>query len=112
MKRGEVYFATLDPTVGLEIAKKRPVVIVSNDLHNRKAPIVTVVPLTSNTSRVYPFEVFLDATLTHLPKDSKAMPQQVRTISKQRIVGEAITLLDAEVMELMEDALKLHLGIG
>jgi mRNA interferase MazF len=111
MKRGEVYFATLDPTVGSEIAKKRPVVIVSNDLHNRKAPIVTVIPLTSNVARVYPFEVFLDATLTRLPKDSKAMPQQVRTIAKQRIVGDAIALLSNDVMALVEDALKLHLGM-
>lgn len=111
MKRGEVYFAALDPAVGSEIAKNRPVVIVSNDLHNRKAPIVTVVPLTSNTSKVYPFEVFLDAKLTHLPKDSKAMPQQVRTITKQRIVGEAIALLSVEVMQLIEDALKLHFGM-
>jgi mRNA interferase MazF len=112
MKRGDVYFAVLDPTVGSEISKKRPVVIVSNDLHNLKAPIVTVVPLTSNVSRVYPFEVFLDAKLTHLPKDSKAMPQQVRTIAKQRIVEAAIAVLNAEVMQLIEDALKLHLGIN
>jgi mRNA interferase MazF len=112
MKRGEVYFATLDPTVGSEIAKKRPVVIVSNDLHNRKAPIVTVIPLTSNVSKVYPFEIFLDAKLTHLPKDSKAMPQQVRTIAKQRIIGDAIALLNREVMQLVEDALKLHLGMN
>jgi mRNA interferase MazF len=112
MKRGEVYFATLDPTDGSEIAKKRPIVIVSNDLHNRKAPIVTVIPLTSNVARVYPFEVFLDAQLTLLPKDSKAMPQQVRTIAKQRIVGDAIALLSNEVMALVEDALKSHLGIS
>jgi mRNA interferase MazF len=112
MKRGEIYFATLDPTVGSEIAKKRPVVIVSNNLHNRKAPIVTVVPLTSNVSRIYPFEVFLDAKLTLLPKDSKAMPQQVRTISKQRIIGDAIALLSVEDIQLLEDALKLHLGMN
>jgi mRNA interferase MazF len=112
MKRGEVYFATLDPTIDSEIARKRPVVIVSNDLHNRKAPIVTVIPLTSNVARIYPFEVFLDAKLTHLPKDSKAMPQQVRTIAKERIVGDAIALLSNEVMALVEDALKLHLGMN
>jgi mRNA interferase MazF len=63
-------------------------------------------------SKVYPFEVFLDAKLTHLPKDSKAMPQQVRTIAKQRIIGDAIALLNGEVMQLVEDALKLHLGMN
>ncbi|MGB8698324.1 MAG: type II toxin-antitoxin system PemK/MazF family toxin [Thermosynechococcaceae cyanobacterium] len=112
MKRGEVYFATLDPTVGSEIAKKRPVVIVSNDLHNRKAPIVTVIPLTSNVARVYPFEVFLEAKVTLLPKNSKAMPQQVRTIAKQRMIGEPIALLNDEVMQLIDDALKLHLELS
>jgi mRNA interferase MazF len=73
--------------------------------------MVTVVPLTSNVERVYPFEVFLSAKDTHLPQDSKAMPQQIRAVSKQRIIGGAIALLSSEIMSLVEDALKLHLGM-
>lgn len=111
MRRGEIYYANLDPTVGSEVSKQRPVLVVSNDLHNRKAPMVTVVPLTSNVERVYPFEVFLSAKDTHLPQDSKAMPQQIRAVSKQRIIGGAIALLSSEIMSLVEDALKLHLGM-
>jgi mRNA interferase MazF len=111
MKRGEIYYANLDPTVGSEVSKKRPVLVVSNDLHNRKAPIVTVVPLTSNVERVYPFEVFLSANETNLPQDSKAMPQQIRSVSKQRINGGAIALLSSETMSSIEDGLRLHLGI-
>jgi mRNA interferase MazF len=111
MKRGEIYYANLDPTVGSEVSKRRPVLIVSNNLHNQKAPMVTIVPLTSNVLRVYPFEVFLSAKHTLLSKDSKAMPQQIRAVSKQRIIGDAIALLDPEIMILVEDAMKLHLGM-
>ncbi|NJM78009.1 MAG: type II toxin-antitoxin system PemK/MazF family toxin [Acaryochloridaceae cyanobacterium RU_4_10] len=111
MKRGEIYYANLDPTIGSEVSKQRPVLIVSNNLHNQKAPMVTIVPLTSNVERVYPFEVFLSANDTLLPKDSKAMPQQIRAVSKQRMMGTAIAQLNAEVMALVEDAMKLHLGM-
>ena len=53
MRRGEIYYADLSPTVGSEINKRRPVLIVSNDANNRAASTVTVLPITSNTSRVY-----------------------------------------------------------
>ena len=59
MKRGEIYFANLDPAVGSEIKKKRPVLIVSNNANNKTASTVTVIPVTSNTTKVYPFEVLL-----------------------------------------------------
>ena len=55
MQRGDIYFAQLDPTRGAEIRKTRPVVIVSNDIANRASSLVTVVPLSSNISRVFPF---------------------------------------------------------
>ncbi len=57
MKRGEIYHADLSPTVGSKTNKRRPVLIVSNDANNRAASTVTVLPITSNTSRVHPFEV-------------------------------------------------------
>ncbi len=59
MKRGEIYYANLSPAIGSEMDKRRPVLIVSNDINNRNATVVTVVPLTSNVSRVYPFEAGL-----------------------------------------------------
>jgi mRNA interferase MazF len=111
MKRGEIYLATLDPVLGSEVAKRRPVIIVSNDLHNRKAPVVTVVPLTSNVAKVYPFEVFVSQDASGLTKNSKAMPQQIRSISKQRITGNALGQLSDEIMVLIEAALKLHLDL-
>jgi mRNA interferase MazF len=55
MKRGEIYYANLSPTVGSEIDKRRPVLVVSNDANNRAANTVTILPITSNVTRVYPF---------------------------------------------------------
>ena len=111
MKRGDIFFANLDPTVGSEIKKKRPVLIVSNDANNKAAATVTVVPLTSNTNRIYPFEVFLDATDSGLQKNSKAQCHQVRTISKLRIAGKLAGQVDSRLMSKVEAALILHLDL-
>ncbi len=111
MKRGEIYYANLNPGVGSEIAKRRPVLIVSNDINNRVASTVTILPLTSNVSRVYPFEVFLSPSDSSLPKPSKVQAQQVRTIAKQRISGDVVGLLNEELMELVDATLKLHLAL-
>jgi len=112
MKRGEIYYANLSPTVGSEMDKRRPVLIVSNDINNRVATTVTILPITSNVSRVYPFEVLLNPDDSGLPKPSKVQAQQVRTISKQRIEGEPLGTLSEELMQLVDAALKLHLGLN
>ena len=111
MKRGDIYFAELSPTRGSEIAKRRPVIIVSNDANNRVATTVTVVPVTSNVSKVYPFEVFLPAGDSGLPKDSKAQAQQVRTLAKERLVGARAGQLAKPKLEMLDRALRLHLGL-
>lgn len=111
MRRGEIYFADLNPTIGREIRKKRPVLIVSNNANNRAADTVTVVPLTSKITRVYPFEVKLSAKDSGLSQDSKAMAQQVRTISKERIAGGRAGAAPPLLMELIDAALRMHLGL-
>ena len=111
MKRGDLFFADLSPTVGSEINKRRPVLIVSNNANNRSASTVTVLPLTSNVSKVYPFEVALAAGESGLPKDSKVQAQQIRTIAKERIQGVAVGHLELERMQAEEAALRLHLGL-
>ena len=111
MKRGDIYYANLSPAVGSEMDKRRPVLIVSNDANNRAASTVTILPLTSNVSRVYPFEVLLNPEDSGLPLASKVQAQQVRTISKQRIVPEVVNSLSEELMQLVDVALKLHLGL-
>ena len=111
MKRGEIYYANLSPTVGSEIDKRRPVLVVSNDANNRAANTVTILPITSNVTRVYPFEVLLNTEDSGLSKPSKVQAQQVRTISKQRITSDAVGSLSEEIMQLVNAALKLHLDV-
>ena len=111
MKRGEIYFADLDPTVGHETRKRRPVLIVSNNANNQASATLTVVPITSNTAKTYPFEVFLDAKETGLMRDSKAQCQQIRTISKQRIKQEHAVGRVTRSLSKINAALVLHLDL-
>lgn len=111
MRRGEIYYADLSPTIGSEINKRRPVLIVSNDANNRAANTVTVLPITSNVSRIHPFEIPLSLKDSGLPKPSKALAQQIRTISKQRIRGEALGRIEVVVMRKAADAMRLHLDL-
>ncbi|MDX2216531.1 MAG: type II toxin-antitoxin system PemK/MazF family toxin [Oculatellaceae cyanobacterium bins.114] len=111
MKRGEIYYADLNPVVGSETAKRRPVLIVSNNANNRAATTVTVLPITSNVTRVYPFEVLLSPEDSSLPKPSKAQAQQIRTISKHRIERGVVGLISEETMQVVDAAIKLHLNL-
>lgn len=108
MTRGELYWVDLEPAQGSEANKRRPCVIVSRDASNRSAPILTVVPVTSNVSRIYPFDVYLGDVLD---RPSKAQANQVRTISKERLRGPAIAQLSAELIKQLDDALRLHLAL-
>ena len=109
MKRGEIYFANLDPTIGSEIRKKRPVLIVSNNANNKAASTITIVPITSNTKKIYPFEVLLEIKDSGLPKRSKIQCHQVRTISKLRIASRRLSILNERAIACVDAALKLHL---
>ena len=111
MKRGEIWFADLSPTRGAEIAKHRPVLIVSNNANNRASGTITILPITSNVTRVYPFEVFLASAESGLPKDSKIQAQQIRTLAKERITGNVIGKLGEEKASAVDAAIRLHLGI-
>ena len=115
MRRGEIRWVDLDPVVGSESTKRRPAVIVSNDGANNTAErlgrgVVTVVPVTSNTARVYPFQVALSAAATGLEQDSKAQAEQVRSIAVQRI-GSRIGDLPTELLAGLDEALRLHLAL-
>jgi len=111
IKRGETYLAALDPVIGKEIAKTRPVVVVSNDINNEYSGTVTVFPITSaSMGKVYPFEVFLPKGSGRLPKDSKVKADQIRTLDKRRLV-KRIGKLEHTLMEAIESAIKIHLGL-
>ena len=115
MIRGEIRLVNLDPVVGAEANKRRPAVLVSNDGANATAArlgrgVVTVVPVTSNVGRVYPFQVELPAQATGLPSDSKAQAEQVRSVAVQR-VGPRVGRVPADFMERIAEALRLHLAL-
>ncbi len=111
MRRGELWFANLNPTLGSETAKRRPVLVVSNDANNRASATITIVPVTSNVERVYPFEVALAKGAGGLSKASKVQNQQIRTISRERISGKRIGALTPEDMAKVNAALRLHLSL-
>ncbi len=115
MLRGEIRLVNLDPVVGAEANKRRPAVIVSNDGANATAGrlgrgVVTVVPVTSNVSRVYPFQVKLSTKATGLRTESKAQAEQVRSVAVQRI-GPRVGRVPADLMEQIDEALRLHLAL-
>lgn len=113
MKRGEIYFADLDPTVGDEIKKVRPVLIISNNANNNVANTVTIIPITSNVSRLYPFEVLINVNESGLPKPSKAQCHQIRTISKNRISNKKVQgVVGHSVLSKINFAIKLHLDLS
>ena len=110
IKRGDVHLAALDPTVGREISKTRPVVIVSNDVNKKFSGTVTVLPITSkNLKKTYPFAAMLSKGAGNLPKNSKVKADQIRTLDKRRII-KRIGRLSDEVMIGVDTALKIHLG--
>jgi mRNA interferase MazF len=115
MLRGEIWQVDLDPVRGSEANKQRPAVIVSNDRANATAMrlargIVTVVPVTSNTDRIYPFQVLLSAVSSGLAVDSKAQAEQVRSIATQRLLRRIGHVANAELADL-DNALRLHLAL-
>lgn len=112
MKRGEIYYANLDPALGSETRKNRPVLIISNNANNRVASTITIIPLTSNIQKVYPFEVLLSKCYSGLPKDSKAQCHQIRTISVLRVdKNHLLGTLARDLMKQIADAVKLHLDL-
>lgn len=115
MLRGEIRLVDLDPVRGSEANKRRPAVIVSNDRANSTAArlgrgVVTVVPVTGNTDRIFPFQALLLAAATGLRQDSKAQAEQVRSIAVER-VGAVVGRAPADVMVQLDDALRLHLQL-
>ena len=110
-KRGEIYLVCLDPVIGSEINKTRPALILSNDINNQYSETVTVIPITSNISKIFPFEVMLSRDKSGLTKDSKAKCNQIRTIDKQRMVKN-IGKVIPDIMKEIEKALLIHLGFS
>jgi mRNA interferase MazF len=115
MRRGDIVTVDLEPTRGSDADKRRPAVIVSNDVANSTAArlgrgVVTVVPVTSNVSRVQAFQVFLPAHETGLPRDSKAQAEQIRSVAVERI-GSRLGIVPQPRLDELDEALRVHLSL-
>ncbi|TXK17041.1 type II toxin-antitoxin system PemK/MazF family toxin [Homoserinibacter sp. GY 40078] len=114
LRRGAIVAISFDPSTGSEVAKVRPAVIVSNNTANaaaaRTGGVITVIPLTSNTRRVYPFQVLVPAAQTGLPKDSKAQAEQLRSVSVTRI-RDAAGWMPEDLMRQLDDAIRVQLAL-
>ena len=106
MKRREVWWVNFAPSIGGEIKKKRPAVIISNDASNKFLNRVQVVPLTCKTERIYPSE----AVVVFQGEERKAMADQLATVSKARLFRRA-DILCQEDMHKIEEAIKIQLDI-
>ena len=111
IKRGDIFLANLDPVVGHEISKTRPVIVISNNIGNKYAGTVTIIPITSkNLEKIYPFEVYLPMGITQLTKDSKAKVDQIRTLDKTRLI-KSIGSLNHDLIHSFNTAIKIHLKL-
>jgi mRNA interferase MazF len=111
VKRGDVYFADLSPVVGSEQGGVRPVLVLQNDIGNRFSPTVIVAAITAQIQKAkLPTHVEIDAKRYGFERDSVILLEQVRTIDKQRLTDK-ITHLDDEMMEKVDEALQISLGL-
>lgn len=115
MRRGDIRLVNFEPARGSEASKTRPAVIVSNDGANATAArlgrgVLTVVPVTSNTRQVYPFQVLLPSADTGLRRDSKAQSEQIRSVAIERIGGQ-VGRVPPTLMGQLDEALRLHLEL-
>lgn len=106
-KRGDIYWISLDPTVGSETQKTRPCVILSNNAQNKKSVRVIIAPITSQVKNIYPFETRVKIN----NKIGKAMLDQIKAVDKQRL-GKKLAEIDVETLLAIEKALKLVLALN
>lgn len=109
--RGDIALVDFNPAELGEAASTRPAIIITNNVANLNSPVLVVIPLTTSTERVYPFEMLVSSALSGLDSDSKAQTQLIRHVSQRRI-GKVIGRLEAAAMLELEGKLKHHLGMG
>lgn len=108
IQRGDVFLVNLDPQVGSEAGKTRPAVVVQNEFANRSSPTVTVIPISPQAARVFPFQVRIPAGEGGLEQESKVQCEQIRTLSRTRL-GRHLGTLPEERLREIRLALDRHL---
>lgn len=108
IQRGDVFVVNLDPVIGSEVGKTRPAVVLQNEMANRTSPTVTVIPLSTKVERVFPFQVLIPAGEGGLTRESKALCEQIRTLSAKRLL-QHLGSLPPERLEQIRTALERHL---
>ncbi|HHT9124839.1 MAG TPA: type II toxin-antitoxin system PemK/MazF family toxin [Candidatus Brocadiia bacterium] len=109
-KRGEIWLVSLEPVIDSEIGKTRPALVISNDQNNQFADTVTVIPITSKTEKIYPFETLLTKEECRMPVDSKVKSNQIRTIDKRRLV-KLLSSISQNKLKEVEQSLLIHLSL-
>jgi mRNA interferase MazF len=112
LRRGEIYLCSFDPTVGHEIKKTRPALVIQNDVGNRYSPLTIVAAITSAVSPVpYPVEVITDPTTANgLDVRSSIRLDQIRTVDRQRL-ARRLGVVDSSTIAKVDEALKISLGL-
>lgn len=109
IKRGDVFFADLDPVVGSEQGGIRPVLVVQNNIGNRYSPTLVVLPLSTAKKNYLPTHIHICGSKS-LPKDSIVLAEQIRTIDRYRL-REYVGSLDKEIMDEINRAMKISIGV-
>jgi mRNA interferase MazF len=112
LRRGEIYLCSFDPTVGHEIKKTRPALVIQNDVGNRYSPLTIVAAVTSSVSAVpYPVEVVIEpGPANGLTARSSIRLDQIRTVDRQRLIRPVGTV-DSDIMARVDEAIKISLGL-
>ena len=111
IKRGDIWLVSLDPTIGHEIKKSRPAIIIQNDLGNKYSPITIIAPITSQgIEKIYPIEVLLTKKNSGLDTESKALLNQIRAVDKRRLI-QKLGKLDENTLAQVDEAIKISVGL-
>ena len=110
-KKGEIYLVNFDPTIGHEAKEKRPALIISNNIHNQYSPLVTVAPLSSNITKVYPFEVYVSKKSTGLNENSKIMIIQLRSVDQKRLINKIGNIEDNKIINQINKVISEHFAL-